>query len=50
MKKILLAIVKFIMLRSHGKNRLVKYRVEPWFEIPSSRRTMIAMLKDGRVI
>ena len=48
MKRIIYHLAKIILLRSHGKNRLVKYEADPFLELPLTRRLMVAMIKDGK--
>ena len=49
MNKLIYHIAKFILSRYHGKNALITYSLDPWHELPVSRRLMAAMLKDGKV-
>jgi len=45
---VLVIVVREVMKRSHGRNRLVTYRQDPLLSLPLERRLRIMILKDGR--
>jgi len=50
MRKLLYALAKVFLSRSHGKNQLVTYKRDEWFELSLYKRGMIGILRDGRVV
>lgn len=50
MRRLLYALAKVFLTRSHGKNRLVTYKGDEWLELSLYKRGMIGILRDGRVI